>query len=148
MERTMTPTPDTTRARDQRTIGRLVSDLALDTSRLLRAEIDRAKAEFAERAQTAAGGVGVLVAALWLVCIVLALLVVTALFALALWVPEWAAALIMAGITLVVALILASIGVRMLKSAGPIAPVDSYQNAREDIEWLAQQQTSRSTSTS
>ena len=113
-----------------RSIGQLVSDLSEQTSRLVRAEIDLAKAEITGRLKLLAAGSGMLIAggvvALYLFAAVLA----TAIIALALVVDLWLAALI---VTLLLALVTGLLGVRALKKGAPPTPARALKNVPDDI---------------
>ena len=120
----------------QRGIGRLAADIALDTVTLVRREVDLARAEVAERARELAGGIAVLVFALAAATIAFAVLVAAAVLIVATWLPAWAAALVVAGATLLIAGSAAGLGVRMVAHGSHLAPQDSIEQARQDIQWL------------
>ncbi|WP_129336436.1 phage holin family protein [Cellulomonas endophytica] len=117
----------------ERTLGQLVSDLSEQGARLVRAEIDLAKAELVAKTKSLGTGAGILAAAgvvaLYLVNVVLALMIIV----LDEWLPLWAAALIVAGLLLVVVLVLALVGIRVLKAGTPPAPTRAQENVQEDI---------------
>ncbi len=125
-----TPAPPTPA---DRSIGQLVSDLSEQTSRLVRAEIDLAKAEITGRLKLLAAGSGMLIAggvvALYLFAAVLA----TAIIALALVVDLWLAALIVTVLLALVTGLLVWLGVRALKKGAPPTPARALKNVPDDI---------------
>ena len=120
----------------QRSLGQLVSDLSEQTSRLVRAEIQLAKTEIAERAKLLGAGAGMLVAAgvlgLYLLTAVLATLVIV----LDLWLPLWLASLIVTLLLLVAVAVLALVGIKALKRGSPPAPQAAIASVQADVEAL------------
>jgi len=120
----------------QRSLGQLVSDLSEQTSRLVRAEIQLAKTEIAERAKLLGAGAGMLVAAgvlgLYLLTAVLATLVIV----LDLWLPLWLASLIVTLLLLVAVAVLALVGITALKKGSPPAPQAAIASVQADVEAL------------
>jgi hypothetical protein len=108
--------------------------VAQDTSELVRAEIELAKAEIAAGIKANAIGIGMLVAAGVLVWLAVQGLLLAAGFALALVVPAWASALIITGVLIVIAGILGFIARRKL---GTRVSVDQAKtNVQEDVAWF------------
>ncbi len=126
----------TTNAQPQRSLGQLVSDLSEQTSRLVRAEIELAKTEIAERAKILGAGSGMLVAAGVLALYLLAAVLTTLVIVLDLWLPLWAAALIVTLLLLIVVVILALLGVKALKKASPPAPQAAIASVQDDVAAL------------
>jgi hypothetical protein len=121
---------------DTRSIAELVKQLLNDGSALARAELDRAKAEMAQRSGKFATGIGLFAGAALFVVIAIACLVAACVAALALVVPTWLAAVIVALVALVTTAILALVGRSTLRKVGTPVPVDSIAAAKEDIAWL------------
>ena len=117
-----------------RSVGDLVGEIADDLSRLLRQEIDLAKAEARRevsklgKAAGLLGGAGVAGQLLLLFASVALMLVLGRVMDLDL------AALIVALIWAVVAAVLASMGRRQLKSFDPQLP-QTTQTLKEDVQW-------------
>ena len=108
--------------------------VAQDTSELVRAEIELAKAEIAAGIKANAIGIGMMVAAGVLVWLAVQGLLLAAGFALALVVPAWASALIITGVLVVIAGILGFIASRKL---GTRVSVDQAKtNVQEDVAWF------------
>ena len=123
---------------DSRSLGELVHDIAGDLSTLVHQELDLAKTEIKQEASQAGRGVGMLggagVAALLMA--IFASLALT--YLLDNWMPAEAAALIVAGIWLVVAAVLASSGRKALKQTNPALP-ETQRSLKEDARWASQQ---------
>ncbi|WP_456823572.1 phage holin family protein [Cellulomonas sp. P5_E12] len=118
---------------DEKSLGQLVSDLSEQAARLVRAEIDLAKAEITGRAQQL--GIG---AALVAVGAVLALYLIAAGIALAvivldIWLELWLAALIVCAVLLLVIAILVLIGINRIKAGSPPTPALAIENVQNDI---------------
>ncbi len=122
--------------KDLRPLPVLVRDLVEQLRRLIAAELALFKAEMSAKAKDAGVGVGLLVGALVFVFFALAVLVTTAVLAFALIVPAWLAALIVAGILLVLAGVAILIGVLSLKKVPPIIPEDRMASLGEDLRAL------------
>ena len=118
----------------ERTLGQLVSDLSEQTSRLVRAEIDLAKAEITGRLKVAGAGSGLLAGALLLALYLIPAILATAIIALALVVDLWLSALIVTLLLAAVIAVLAKLGLNKLKRAS--APTSAVESVHEDIETL------------
>jgi len=131
-------------ARVPQLIRSLVSDLLLLLRReaeLATIEIKGKTSEFAGAAVIVAGGA---VAGMF----ALATLIAAAVLGLAIVMPAWAAALIVGLTLLIVAVVLIMIGRTRFRAAGPLAPTETIEAAKEDLEWIrnetAHPQTTRS----
>ena len=109
---------------------------AADLRELVRLEIALAKSELASKGKHAAIGVGLLLVALLTVFLLIATLVTAAVLAFALLIPGWAAALVVAGLLLLVTGACAVIGIQALRAAVPPLPKQAIQSSKENIEWL------------
>ena len=118
----------------------LARDLVDQLQRLIAAEFALFKAEMSAKAKEAGVGVGLLVTALVFVFFALAVLVTVAVFAFALIVPAWLAALIVAGILLLLAGIAILIGRVSLKRVPPIIPEETKASLGEDLRVLKREQ--------
>ncbi|MFC8191928.1 phage holin family protein [Cellulomonas sp. NPDC057328] len=119
---------------DHRSLGQLVSDLSEQASRLVRAEIDLAKAEMAAKAKQAGIGAGLLAAAGVLGLYAFGTLLATIIIALANVVDAWLAALIVTVVLLAVTGVLALLGVKRLQKGVPPTPERAVENVHEDVE--------------
>jgi hypothetical protein len=105
----------------------------------LRENVELAKVEMTEKAKAAGTGVALLTAAG--VAGLLALGALSAFLILALdgVMPNWAAALCVAGIWIVTGGILAAYGRRRLDEIGTAVPSRTIEAVKEDVEWLKHQ---------
>jgi hypothetical protein len=126
--------------RGLRPLPELTRDAAAQLKKLLSAELALFKAEMAAKAKAAGIGVGLFVGALVFVFFALGVLVAAAVFGFALIVPGWLAALIVAGILIVLAIILALIGRSMLKRGMPPVPDDLGSELKADVRTLKGEQ--------
>lgn len=116
--------------------GAVVKQVAEDASRLVRAEIDLAKTEMAHGVKEKGLGIGLGVAAATVAFLSLQALLVTAGFALALVLPGWAAAGMVA-----VVLLLTTAGLGLAAKRHLAAPVNletTKERIEEDVEWAKQ----------
>lgn len=120
----------------ERTIGRLLSDLSEQVSRLVRAEIELAKAEITGRAQQAGIGAGLLVAAGFLALYVLGAAVATAIIGLATVLPAWLASLVVTVVLLLVTVLLGALGARRVQRANPPSPTRATEEMRATVDVL------------
>jgi prepilin signal peptidase PulO-like enzyme (type II secretory pathway) len=126
-------TADRARAKS---LVQLVSDLPRLIVDLLKAELNHLKAEFAEKAKYAAVGIGLLAVAALLLFFALGVLIAAAILGLAVVLPAWAAALIVFGVLVVVAVVLALVGIRSFTKMDGVAPSQTLDSIREDADAL------------
>ena len=115
--------------------GELLSGLASDVSVLVKQEIQLAKVEMSAKAKDMGKGAGMLVGAA-----VFGLLMMMALTALLIIILDaflelWLAALIVTVLWGVVAAVLALGGKKELQKATPIAPQQTIETVKEDVQW-------------
>lgn len=122
--------------RGLRPLPQLTRDATAQLKRLVAAELALFKAEMAAKAKAAGIGAGLLVGALVFVFFALGVLITAAVFAFALIVPGWLAALIVAGILIVLAVVAALIGRAMLKRGVPPVPDDLGPELKADAQAL------------
>lgn len=118
------------------TLGRLVHDLTEQTSALVRSEVDLAKAELAVKGKAAGVGAGLFGVAGLLGFFGAAVMITTAILALALVLPAWAAALIVGVVLLIAAGIAALTGKNKVSEATPAAPERAVAGAKKDVETI------------
>jgi hypothetical protein len=121
------------------TLTDLLRVLGQDTRVLIRQEAELAKVELRDKAKTAASSTALFVGAALLGLVASGALAACAVLTLALVLPPWAAALIVAVVTGIVAALLAFRGRDRLRSAMPPLPELAIRSVREDIEWAKQQ---------
>lgn len=115
------------------TTAELISNVGDQVSRLVRDELELAKAELRQKGKRFGTGVALGGAAGVLAWFGLAGLLVAAGAALALVMPVWAAALIVAVVLLAVAGVLAAVGVGDVKKSTPPIPEQAIDSTRRDI---------------
>lgn len=119
-----------------RGMGDLVRDLSGLVSRLVKQEVELAKAELAEKGKKAGAGAGLLGAAGVAALLMLGSLTAVLILALALALPAWAAALIVTGIWGLVAGALALAGRDRMRDMGSPVPRKTIETVKEDVQWL------------
>ncbi len=118
-----------------RPTGELLKELSNETTTLVKQEIELMKAELAQKAKPAGIGAGMFGAAgLFGIGAFLAL---TAFFIALLdgALPIWAAALIVAAVYAAIAAVLALTGKQKVKDATPVAPEQTMESVKEDVQW-------------
>jgi MFS family permease len=113
----------------------LVKQLTEQTSRLVRHEVELAKAELSIKGKRAGIGAGMFGGAGVLGLYAGGALVAAAIAALALAVATWVAALIIAVVLGAAAGVVALMGKRKLQEAMPPVPQDSVESVKEDVQW-------------
>ena len=112
--------------------GELITQLAAQTSRLVRDEIRLAQKEFQQSAKHAGIGAGLFSVAGAFAVFGVATLIASAVAALAIVLPVWASALIVGVVLLAVGGIAALTGKRQLQEASPV-PEQTVANVKDDI---------------
>jgi VIT1/CCC1 family predicted Fe2+/Mn2+ transporter len=119
----------------ERPIGEVAKELTGDLSLLVRQEIELAKAEMAEKGRTAAPGLGMFggagVVALCAAGAMTAFLVLV----FSLFLPDWAAALLVGAVLAAVAYVLIRQGKERVADAGRPVPEQTIETVKEDVEW-------------
>ena len=119
-----------------RSTGTLLNDVLSSLGNLLRQEVDLARAEVDENLKRAGRAIGLLVVALVLVLIALSLLTTTAVSALVLaGVGEIWATLAIGIVALILALIVAKVGMSRLKLSS-LAPSRAARNIERDVSMM------------
>jgi uncharacterized membrane protein YqjE len=130
MATSQTPRPA---GQDQESLGTLVHDLTQQISTLVRDEMRLAQAEMAEKGKKAGIGIGMFGGAGLVALYGLGALVATAILALALALPGWLAALIVAVVLFAIAGVLALMGKSSVSKATPAKPEEAMAGLREDV---------------
>lgn len=117
-------------------LGELITALPRLLIELVKAELAHLRAEFAEKAKYAGIGIGFFVVAAAFLFFALGVLVAAAILGLAVALPGWASALIVFGALLVVAVVLALIGVASFKRMNGVAPSETIASVKTDIDAL------------
>lgn len=115
-------------------VGQLVGEAASDLSKLMRLELELAKAEIKEEAKKAGKGAGMLGVAGYAGHLLVLFLSLALMFALDSFMPIGWAALIVAVLWGVVAAVMYSRGRAQLKTVSP-KPEQTIETLKEDAEW-------------
>lgn len=103
---------------------------------LIRNEIESLKNEVAGKLKSAGIGLGLLVGAATFLFFALMVLIAAAVLGLATVLPAWLSALIIGVFILVIAAILALIGIRSLKKGVPPAPTNTIESIKKDVRTI------------
>jgi hypothetical protein len=120
----------------------LVRKLSEQASRLARLELDLAKAEVREKGRQAGRGAGLLAGAGLVALLGVGVLVACLVLALATAVAAWLSALIVGAVLVIVGGLLGLAGRSRLRSATPLAPEQSTESVKEDVQWAKSSATS------
>lgn len=121
-------------AQGARSLPELISELPQLFMALVRAEVKQLKAELIAKGTVAGIGIGMLFGALVLLLLFVPVLIAAAILAFCLIVPPWAAALIVAGILLVLIAILVLIGIFYLRRIGSATPKETISSVKRDVD--------------
>ena len=124
--------------RRERSVATLLSDLARDFSLLIRQEVALAKAEASEKVGQLGMGVGMMAAGGFVAFAGLIVLMFAGVYALALVMEPWQAALIVGGVVTLLGLILVFVGKSKL-SADKLTPQRTIQSIKDDARWAKEQ---------
>ena len=124
--------------KEERSLGELFSELANETSRLVRQEVQLAKIEFGQKAATVGKRVGLIalggaIAYAGLLAVVAALILVLAHF-----IPVWLAALIVGIVVMGGGYLLIQQHLNALKNAD-LTPRATVETLKQDKEWAREQ---------
>jgi hypothetical protein len=114
--------------------GQLISDLTNQISRLVRDEARLAQAEVTQKAKRLGVGAGLFGGAGLFAFFGLAALITTAILALALVLPAWLSALIVAVVLFVIAGVLALVGKKDVQQGSPPVPTEAIASTKADIQ--------------
>ena len=115
------------------TTGELVTRLSAQISELVRGELALAKAELTEKGKRAGIGAGLAGTAGVLALYGLGALVAAVIAVLAVWLPVWAAALIVAVLIFIVAGVLGLLGKNQIQRATPPVPENTVESVKRDV---------------
>lgn len=121
-------------AGDSTTTGELLVRLSEQSSRLVRDELALLRVEMTEKAKHAGIGAGLFSTAGILALFGFGTVITTAILALALVLPAWLSALIVAIVLFAAAGIAALIGKKHVQQATPAAPEQTIDNVKRDVQ--------------
>ena len=113
---------------------RLIADLPRELSDLVRAEIRLLQSEFASKLRSAGIGIGWVTLGVTLLSLFLTMLVVALILGLSVFMPAWAAALVVAGVVLVMGVLFIAIGVASIRKG--FTPFESVDQIAADFRSL------------
>lgn len=116
-------------------VGDLVKELSSQVSTLVRQEVELAKVEMSEKGKQAGVGAGMFGGAGVAGLLMLASLTAFAILVLQIFLPDWAAALIVTAVWGAVAAVLAIQGRRKLQEMGTPVPEKTIDSVKEDLQW-------------
>jgi hypothetical protein len=118
----------------RKSVFALIAEIPTLVTDLVQREIELVKTELIAKLKALGVGAGVIAAALLVLLAMIGVLLTAAIFALTLTgLPGWAAALIVAGGLLIIAVILGLIGYSILKRGVPPIPTESIDSIKRDI---------------
>ena len=126
--------------KDERSLGDLFSELAGETSLLVRQEVALAQVELTEKATRAGKNVGFLVVGGAVGYAALLAILAAVIIGLSNFVPAWASALIVGIIVAVVAYLLITSALTALKNTD-LTPRQTVKSIKEDAQWIKNQVT-------
>ena len=135
MANTQAPQTGSSPAGDDRALPELMRELSEQSTRLIRQEIELAKAELRDKGKAAGIGAGMFGAAGLIALFGVGALTACLILALATAVAGWLAALIVAVVYLAVAGVAALVGKGKVKEATPPAPEQAIESTKEDVQW-------------
>ncbi len=127
-------------SRDDRSLGELFSELAQETSTLVRQEVNLAKTEMSHKASRAGRHIGVLAAGGAVAYAGLLAILAGVIVLLDNVMPLWASALLVGVVVAVVGYLLARRAIDALKRED-FAPRETVQTLKEDQQWAKDQTT-------
>lgn len=119
-----------------RSVTELVDDATRQITRLVRDEIQLGRIEMRDRTKGVARGAGIAGAGGLLAFYGGIALTFAAVFALAIVVPDWAAALIVGAGLLVIGAVLGLLGKKNVTDAAPPVPGETAESVKKDIETI------------
>jgi len=127
-----TPKPDP-RHEPKRSLAELIADVPRLLGELVRGEIESLKSEMVSKLTNAGIGIGLFVGAAFVALFALMVLIAAAIMGLAEVMAGWAAALIVAGILLLIVAILVFVGLALVKKGTPPTPTDTIESIKSDV---------------
>jgi VIT1/CCC1 family predicted Fe2+/Mn2+ transporter len=119
----------------ERPIGEVAKELTSDLSLLVRQEIELAKAEMAEKGRTAAPGLGMFGGAGIVALCAAGAITAFLMLVVSLFLPDWAAALIVGAVLAAIAYVLIKQGKERVAEAGKPVPEQTIETVKEDVKW-------------
>lgn len=131
---TSTTTATSGPAAGEPSTGELINRLTAQSTELIRSELQLAKTEMTEKAKHAGVGIGMFGGAGLVALYGLGTLIAAIVLALALVLPAWLSALIVAVVLFAIAGVVALLGKKQVTQAAPAAPERTIDNVKKDVE--------------
>ena len=119
--------------RPKRSLVDLLTTLPDQVQALVHREIELVKTEVVEKLKAIGTGGGLIVGAVITLLFFIGVLLTLAIIGLSKVMPDWAAALVVAGVLLLIAVILGLVGYRILKRGIPPVPTEAIESIQKDI---------------
>ena len=123
----------------ERPFGELLKQLSEETTRLVRQEMELAKAELTQKGKQAGAGAGLFGTAGAIGLAALGALTACFILALNAVMPAWLAALMVAVVYGIIAFVLVKQGQARMRRATPPVPEQTIETVKEDVEWAKTQ---------
>lgn len=121
-------------AQGPRSLVELITELPQLFLALVRAELAQLKAELVAKAKVGAIGAGLFAAAAVFALLLVPVLITAAILAFCLILPPWAAALVVAGILVVIIAILVFAGISFVRRIGSATPEKTVDSVKRDVD--------------
>jgi Flp pilus assembly protein TadB len=125
-------------ADNNRSIADVLQDIVANVQTIIRSEVRLAKTEITEEATKASRAAGMLAGGAVAGLFTIWLLLLTILFALAIVIPMWSAALLLLIIMCVITAVLLSAGKKRFKAVHA-TPEKTIESVKENVEWVKSQ---------
>lgn len=119
--------------RPKRSLIDLLTSIPEQVQELVQREIELVKTELTEKLKALGTGGGLILGAVIVVMFFIGVLLTLAIIGLSYVMPDWAAALVVAGVLLITAVILGLVGYRILKRGIPPVPTEAIESIQKDI---------------
>ncbi|HLT19782.1 MAG TPA: phage holin family protein [Thermomicrobiales bacterium] len=123
--------------RDPRSIAEITNDLLSNAQEVLRDEVRLAKVEITDELKSAARATAMLAAGVVMALFAFGMLLFAITWALDSWLPQWAAALIVAAAVALIATVLIVIGKNRVSEINP-KPEETVETMKENVQWVKQ----------
>lgn len=124
--------------KDEKSLGELFSELASETSNLVKQEVSLAQAEITQKAVKVGKNVGFLVVGGAIGYAALLAFIAALIIGLSYLIPAWAAALIVGVVVAIAAAVMIMSALNALKNTG-LTPTQTVETIKEDAQWLKDQ---------
>ncbi|MBC7518488.1 MAG: phage holin family protein [Microbacteriaceae bacterium] len=120
----------------RRSLFALIGDIPTLVTDLVKGEIDQLKAELIVKFKALGIGAGIIVGAVVILLFAVGVLLTSAVLALALVMPGWLAALLVAVVLIIAAGLVGLVGYRRLKLGLPPVPTTSINSVKKDLDTI------------